>query len=105
MMRVSLLDTVPSEMSKRAARIRLEALREQLSEKLAKTSPNMTTVLSIAADVKRITAEIAECRELLGPPQYIPREFNAKPGRRGDTQSLAPVATGGHFVAHEGKRL
>jgi hypothetical protein len=75
----SLLDSVPDEMAKRVARLRLAALRETLSEKLGKTMS-----LLAQRQIKNIVAEIAECREILGPPQYVEREFNAKPGRRGN---------------------
>jgi hypothetical protein len=43
-------------------------------------------MLHIGGEVKRITAEIAEVRKILGPPQYIPRDFtNARQTANRDT--------------------
>jgi len=86
MMRASLLDIAPPAMTREVAGRKLVLLREELSDRLAKVSPSKSTMLHIGNEVKRITAEIAEVRKILGPPRYIPRDFtNAKQTANRDT--------------------
>jgi hypothetical protein len=97
----SLLDSAPPVLSRQAAAARLAELREKLSVLLCANHPDRH-------HINKVKADIAACREILGPPQYIPREADNARHRNIDrlppqTQQQAPKE-GGHFIAHAGKR-
>jgi hypothetical protein len=52
------------------AAARLETLREALSDKLNKISDDLSVRAAIGRQVARIVADIAECRAIVGPPQW-----------------------------------